>query len=223
MDAGSQDGDMSADAAAATPPQIAQLGNVKSFVPGATIQLVYHSIQLAGDVNVVIISVTNVPAQITVSDSVNGAYSVAVGPVANGSGPNGTTEYIYYKANIRGAPDNTNVVTATISPPAANIDLRIYELRGVTTLDAVGRNNGFRGNASVSITTAAPNELLLDGFANWGTGWASEAGSGFLVAQFIGGFADQDDYAIELAPGSFTDAPPMTQTGGWVAAIAAFR
>lgn len=152
----------------------------------------------------------------TISDTVNGLWSLAVGIATGASG-------IWFFKNCAFTPAAT-VITAT----GGNSDWIIAAYSGIDTVNPLDQTNNNSGTSAGynagSITTTAPAELLLSNVANStanslvdtpGAGWADLAGGSngnvFLAAQIVSSI------------GTYSNAGSYNSSVTWGAVIASFK
>jgi hypothetical protein len=190
----------------------------------STVSAPYSLAQTAGDLNVVIVGWNDTNARVSsVTDSNRNVYQLAVGPTRL-SGV--VSQSMYYAPNIAGGP---NTVTVTFSPAALEPDVRVLEYSGISLTNPVDGTSGAgesipllstNGNSSGVVTTTNPLDLLVAG--NMVATTTNDPGPNFTQRLLT----DDGDIAEDLvvqAPGSFSATPTMTNDGGWVMQMVAFR
>lgn len=199
-------------------------GSVTPRLPGSVVAIVqhqpsfglsasYNNAQTAGNANIVFFSVST-SVTISVSDSVNGAYT-QLGSTQLG----GVTWGIWYKFSIAAAAAGAN--TVTVSDGGFNGDLEILEVSGLlgTTDGYLGAGGFSTAVATGNLSTTNADDVLL-GF--YGTG---NTFSAFGAAPWIGidGTGTQgSEWQETSATGSFNATFTTTGTNNWGAAIGAF-
>ena len=212
-------------AAAANPISfVAGVAAAASSAAGSPRTLAYAGAVASGDLLVSCFVVTNGSTAITVSDSVNGAWSLAAGPYAD---PTPIIQiYSHYFVN-----SGAGTPTVTFSwTGGGTVRYAIAAARGMKTsavLDAAAGANGTSSTPSsgVTATRAQANELL------WACLWAASAttitaGTNFTIAISDPATPNSrigSEYQIVSATG--TDAGTFTvgSSMNWVAAVATFK
>lgn len=163
-----------------------------------------------GTLLAVIVSCGATGETITLSDTVNNTYSVALGPVSDA--PSSATHQIFYAYSIGGV----NSVTVNVSP-ACTFSVFIAEYFGVaqsgseTSASAAGSGGT---PSSGSVTTAASGELILGVCSG-----TSGAGVGFVS---LGNYLNnQGEYQIQSAAGTVAATFAATATA-WSASVVTF-
>ena len=105
----------------------------------------------AGNLKVVVVGWKDAQGQlVSVVDSSNNSYTLAVGPTTRGLA---VSQFFFYAANIAEAPANANMVTVTFSAPVNSRDIRILEYSGIERSRPVDVIKAGAGN-SMTITVA---------------------------------------------------------------------
>lgn len=179
---------------------------------GTTVAATYGSPVTAGNLLVCGIG-CDVNATITVSDSVNGAWT-AIGTRLTNSALN---SQMFYKANTAAG---TPTVTATCGSGNYR-NLRIGEWGGVATTTPLDANNGTTGSSTTpatTVTTVADHDLVV------GTAYITNtaaAGTGFNSRVVTDGNVLEDK--LDQTPaGALSVAFTQSPTGLWNAEGAAF-
>src|SRR5262245_32443898 len=149
-------------------------GNWASLPSTATtVAAPFTAAQIAGDLNVVVVTWNNTAQVQSVSDSTGNVYQRALGPTARSSQ---ASQSLYYAINKATAAAGANTVTVTFSSGATTPQLRLAEYAGIDPLQPVDATAGSSGNSnsssSGSVTTRNTNDLLI------GANWASTVTTG---------------------------------------------
>ena len=191
--------------------------------PQTAVTVAYPAAQAAANLNVVLVGWGDAVAHtIAISDSRGNTYQLAVGPTLGTAGGSPAAQSIYYAKNIAAG---TNSVTATFSPAAAWVDIRVLEYSGIDTVNpldvAVAGAGVSKTSSSGAVTTTFATDLLVAGndVATNTTG----AGTGFTLRFKTNPNGDIAQDRVVTAVGSYTATAPMSSSGDWVMQMAAFR
>jgi hypothetical protein len=213
--------------ARSAPLEVRTTGPVPSFIQGAaavpqspqqTAQATYAQPEHAGDANVLAIGWNDTTARIaSVRDSAGNTYRRAIATFRG----NGLSQAVWIAADVAAAPAGTNRVTVTFDRPAAFVDLRITEYRGVRATAPFVTGTSATGSG----TSATTPEVAVSGrrellFAAGMTG-ASFTGPGDGFSQRIVTSPDGDivEDAAGLAAGPH-DATAALSGGTWLLQVA---
>ena len=133
--------------------------------PQTAVTVAFPAAQAAGNLNVVIVGWGDAVAHtIAISDSRGNTYQLAVGPTLSTAGGSPAAQSIYYAKNIAAG---SNSVTATFSPAADWVDLRVLEYSGIDTVNpldvAVAGAGVSNTSSSGAVTTTFATDLLVAG------------------------------------------------------------
>jgi fibronectin type 3 domain-containing protein len=190
--------------------------------PQVAVSAVFGAAQTAGDLNVVIVGWNDTTSVIqSVTDSQGNAYVKAIGPTIR---PGELSQSIYYAANIAGAGAAANVVTVAFNAPAAYVDLRIAEYRGLAPANPVdvvvaGQGSG-AANSSGAVATTFANDLLVG--ANTITTTTTAPGTSFTKRLITWPDGDLLEDRVVTSVGSYA-ATATTNGGSYVMQMVAFR
>ena len=204
------------------PITFVQTANATPQTPQRTVTIRFNAIQVAGDLNLVVVGWGDTTAAVgTVTDSSGNVYRLAVGPTAI----SGTaTQAIYYAANIVGAAAGANSVTVSFTAPAIYPDIRLAEYSGIdpnNPLDVVASATGNSAtSATAPVTTTFANDLLVG--ANLVQSLTLTGGSGFTTRVITSPDGDILEDRIVTATGSYSASAPIAGAP-WIMQLAAFR
>jgi len=181
----------------------------------SNMSLPFASNNTAGDFLIVTGTAARPATTLTITDTLNNAYSTAFGPVTDTT--QNVTMYIWYVPVCKGG---ANTVTITPSVTAA-LEIHVSEWTGLATTSPVDQTTSATGTgtsvSSGAVTTSMNGELIF------GYGWVfntATAGAGFTPISLVNG--DLDEYQVQSAAGSI--AATFTQTTGtWFAAVVTFK
>jgi hypothetical protein len=194
---------------------------------GTSLTASYVSGQTAAHLNVVWVTgkFASSPADPTVSDTPNGSYTKAIGPINYGS----LYGWGFYKPNIASASSG-NTVTVTFSSSFDYCEALVLEYSGMATsspVDATGSSGNAGGGIaiSVAVTTTNANDTVVTWFSDLdGDGWAGTPGTGFSNRwQDPGGWGSLGDDQTVTSTGTYTDAPTDVQTADALCIGIAFK
>jgi hypothetical protein len=160
-------GDAVADAPADAPPpppfRFVQ-DNYAEDTSASQESIPFTKAQAAGDLNVVFVGWYKTGTLVSVTDSSNNAYAVAVGPTMTST----DSEYqaVYYACGIAGAAAGSNAVKVAFQGSNQDPDVRIVEYSGAPAtgcLDTVGQATGTTTAIDSTITTTHAHDLLVSG------------------------------------------------------------
>jgi hypothetical protein len=187
--------------------------------PGSatSIQSTYADLpQLAGDLNVVVLSWTNSATIASVTDDSLNTY-VSLGTAST----NGLTHALFYAANIAARANNT--VTIAFNTAATSADLRMVEYSGIATTSPVDITQIGTGasatTASGLATTTHAHDLILGANTVWGT--TTGAGPLFTSRMILQGDIIED--RVVTTTGSYEAIAPKDTAEGWVMQLVAFK
>jgi hypothetical protein len=195
----------------AQPIAFVQVSAATPQQPQSTVTAAYTVPQQAGDLNVVAVGWNDlVSAVVSVTDSSNNTYALALGPTRGAT----VSQSIYYAANIQSAA--ANVVTVAFDRPAAAVDLRVVEysgLRGV--IDRTGSSSGTLEHASAGSMDApgAPALIVVAGITSWAF---SNASTDFAVRILTQPDSDIVADQVITRPGSYAVTAELVQPADWV-------
>ncbi len=203
--------DAPAETSAATPAFVQD--NAGEGASGATMAMIpFQAAVTAHDTIVVAFDYDAAPT-ITVTDTLNDTFQVAVGPVGNG-----VNCMIWYALDVAGGPD-TVIFTASYAPPTF-FEIYVHEYSGISAFDVGSSQNSTAVTSGVIesgfVPTSVPNELLF-GFAATGT---ATAGVGFTTRSQFNENLTEDMIAATAGP---HEATATANGSGWVMSMAAFR
>jgi hypothetical protein len=191
---------------------------------GSTAGATYTSAQLAGDLNVVVISWADNTAQVQkVTDSAGNTYFQALNPVVISN----LSQVIYYAKNIKASGANGNTVTVTFSASATTPDVRVLEYAGIDPVNTVDMG-GVKSASSPVIgttadsgpfTTTFANDLVIAAVAPSTT--VSAGGPGFITVS-LPSSGDYVEHTVTSTAGPL-DAQATLKAGAWVIQTVAFR
>jgi hypothetical protein len=194
-------------------PAFKQVASATPQTAQSSVAVSFANAEQAGDLNVIAVGWNANVDIVSVADSSGNSYNVAA-PTITG---NGKSQAIYYATQVSAGPD---VVTVTFSGPANYVDLRLAEYAGVSTLDAAGSATGTTGTAAASVTTSAPNELVIGAatcsYAIYG------AGPGFTTRIITQPDSNILSDQLAVTAGSYS-ASTIGDPANWVAQAVAFK
>jgi Chitobiase/beta-hexosaminidase C-terminal domain/Fibronectin type III domain len=210
-------------AATQTPPAITfvQQSYADPQTPQAKVTVRYAGVQVAGDLNVVIVGWNDSTAAVgTVTDSGGNTYRLAAGPtVIAGT----ASQAIYYAANIAGSAANT--VTVSFTSAAIYPDIRVLEYSGIDPANPLDVTAAGTGNSALSVspavTTTYANDLIVG--ANLVLQTTIGPGSGFTTRVITNPDSDIVEDRIVTAIGSYSASAPLNPPAPWIMQLAAFR
>jgi YD repeat-containing protein len=182
----------------------------------------YASAQVAGDLNVVIVSWNDGTSTVSsVTDSKGNTYVSAFAPTVD---PGTASEQIYYAKNIGSATAGSNTVTVTYSKTVPYPEIRILEYSGIDTVNpfdvgAGGYGTGATQNSG-SLTTTSPNEVLVA--SNDLSGESTAAGTGY-TQRFVTPVNELVEDEKVTTTGTYSATSTQSGTSWWVIQVAAFR
>jgi len=190
---------------------------------GSQVGVVYPAAQTSGNLNVVVVGWSDTVATVTsVADSKGNIYVRAVGPTVLTAG---VSQSIYYAKNIAGATAGTNTVTVKFNTTANYPDIRILEYSGLdvnSPLDAFSVGTGTAtAMDSGAVVTSNANDLLVG--ANTVLTSTSAAGSGFSNRLITDPDGDLVEDKVVTAVGSYHAAATLSNAGGWILQVVAFK
>lgn len=176
--------------------------------------------QLPGDLDVVMVGWYKVGTVMSVVDSSNNTYVLAVGPTMT---VGMESHAIYYACNIAAASANANTVTVTFQGAGQDPDVRIVEYAGIRTavcLDRATTNIGV-GTAidSGPLTTTHAHDLLVGGNKVF---YLTSAGDASYVTRTITGYGDLVEDHEVTAVGTYNATATENMPGAWVMQLVAF-
>jgi hypothetical protein len=205
-------------AAALVQHNTAASGSVSSL--GVT----YTSAQYAGDLNVITVNHGDNVLITAVSDSTNGAYTLAAGPTYNGVGMG---ESVYYFPGTTAASAGSNTITVTFSAASSFVYLLVSEFSGIAVtnpIDVAVSNTGHSAGPTSGLARTENASDLLYGVANGQGGYSLgvPSGSGFTGINLAGLYNGQDAYNFVSSVGSYFAS--FTQySGEWICEMVAFK
>ena len=182
----------------------------------------YSAAQNAGNLSVVVVGWKDAQGQlVSVADSSNNSYTLAVGPTTRGLA---VSQFIFYAANIAGASANANIITVTFSAPVNSPDIRILEYSGIDAsrpIDVIkaAARNSMTSNSGLVTTTDINNLLVVATTVRTSTSGTASGFTGRLVTVPHGNLV-QD--RVVSATGSYRATAPMASRGAWVMQMVAF-
>jgi Glycosyl hydrolases family 16 len=190
-----------------------------STVTGFTLTFAPAWAQSAGDILIVAIGYTSGSATVTVSDTANGPYSIAIGPTVDT--PGGQTQCVFYRSNIALASSGSNTITCNFS--ASNLkfpDMRVSEFS--STLGTSWTVNQSVGLAAATAATDTSGNMPATTVSNaliYGAGYTSTVitapGPGFTQIDITNTDANIHEYQVVTSIGSYA-ATDNDSVGGTV-------
>lgn len=188
--------------------------------PQKVVTVTYKTTQAAGNLNVVVVGWNDTTAQIaSVTDSNDSIYQLAAVPQhLNGA----VSQAIYYAKNISGG---ANAVTVTFNVAAVYPDIRVLEYSGVDPVNPLDTSIGNTGNGWTSstgfLTTTNSADLLVS--ANTVQTLTVGPSSNFSERLLTNPDGDIAQDQIVSSTGSHGSSTALTNPGGWVMQMVAFR
>lgn len=200
-----------------------QLNSATPQRPQSSVTVTYKSVQVAGDLNVVVVGWNDSTAVVTsVTDTKGNVYQLAVGPTVQTVV---ASQSIYFAKNIAGATANGNAVRVQFNTAARYADIRILEYSGLDGTNPVDVVAAGQGNSSTSnsgaVTTGNANDLLFA--ANLVQTSTRAAGTGFTSRIITSPNGDIAKDRIVSATGSYSATARLTSAGGWIMQMVAFK
>ena len=171
--------------------------------------------QLAGDLNIVVVSIGGA-ATATITDASMNTY-VSMGSVEL----DGISQKMFYAANI--APANANIVTLGLSQSVGSATMRVLEYSGIATTNPLdnatsGAGVGDATDSGLTTTTHA-HDLILG--ADTSNAVATGPGTGFISRMVYLG--DEVEDRTVAATGSYNATLPLDASTDWIMTVAAFK
>ncbi len=172
--------------------------------------------QMAGNLNVVVISWSDQSDMVSaVADTKGNTYFSATALLQS----EGYSMRIYYASNIKAGP---NLVSIALSGNVPSPKVRMFEYAGIALTLPVDKSAAGSGSSTTAsagpINTTAPRALL---FAANTVGTVSGAGPDFMERQVDDGDL-VEDRIVDVA-GAYTATATLTNTGGWIMQLVAFK
>lgn len=172
--------------------------------------------QAAGNLNVVIISWSDQADMVSaVADTKGNQYFSATTLLQ----AQGYSQRVYYAPNIKSGP---NLVTVGLSGNVPSPKLRMFEYSGIAKTLPVDMSATNSGNGTVAsagpITTVQPRELL---FVATTIGTVGIVGQDFTQRQLDNGDLVED--RIVDTVGAYSGTAGLTNSGGWIMQMVAFK
>ncbi len=191
--------------------------------PQSTVNVTYNSVQVAGDLNVVVVGWNDSTAAVTaVTDTKANVYTLAAGPTQVSGA---LSQAIYIAKNIAGAAANGNTVTVKFSVAAAYPDIRVLEYSGLDTVSPVDVVAAATGNSassnSGSATTVNTTDLIFG--ANIVQTSTNAAGTGFTQRVITSPDGDIAEDKLATTAGIYNATAPLTGSGPWIMQMVALR
>jgi hypothetical protein len=171
-----------------------------------------------GNLLVVAVRLGDMNPTVSLTDSLNNPYALALKQLLNADGDEG---YVFYAMNSAGG---TNTIRVAVSS-AITIRLAIHEFSGLAlsnSLDvAVGSQGSSNTPVSGSATTSNANELIFGmGFTSNSDNWT--AGSGFVLRETPGNKIGTE-YRITSSAGTANASFGLSPSDLWGAIVVAFQ
>ncbi len=183
-----------------------------------SVPVTFTSAVVAGDLIVAIVGWNDTTSTVTsVTDNRGNTYQLAIGPTKRTTQ---LTQSLYFAKN---AVAGSTTVTAAFNKPAAFVDVRIAEYSGIDTANPLDTGRAANGNSSsytVTIPTAAANELLVAGTI---TTQATHPSASWHERLYTDPDSDSLQDRLAATAGNYTANGSITPSGGWVVSVAAFR
>jgi chitodextrinase len=200
-----------------------QMNYATPQTPVSSVTVPFTAAQSAGNLSVVVVGWSDTTAQVaSVSDTKGNSYQLAVGPTAQ---PGEITQSIYHATNIAAAAAGANAVTVSFTAAARFPDIRVLEYAGIDPINAVDVTASANGSTAISstppVSTTNASDLLFA--ANTVASLTTGAGSGWTSRVITSPDGDIAEDRVVAAPGSYDSTAPLSNAGGWVMQIVAFR
>jgi hypothetical protein len=184
-------------------------------VASSPVALAYTTNVTAGSLLVVcVLDDTGTPT--SVSSSVDGALTLAVGPA---TAPGLTRGLIYYKQNAVGG-----ATTITVTHAGAFVGMQILEYSGMDTFAALDRTTSGTGTSTTpssgaTAVTSQASEIAIGFCVNDSGGATWTAGSGYTLREANANGQMQVEERVLSATGAQTAGFTMGASQGWAALI----
>ena len=178
--------------------------------------------QLAGDLVVVMVGWYKPGTVMSVGDTSNNAYALAVGPVTSAMGME--TQAIYYACGIAAAAAGANTVTVKFAAGAQDPDVRIAEYGNIAASNCLDVATSASGSGTAMdvgpLDTTHAHDLLVGANTVYYVTSASDAS---YNDRLITSYGDLVEDLEVTAIGGYDARATQTMAGGWVMQLVAFR